>query len=133
MSNSPHTSNNSFTLDSEKKTSGKLEVGIRGSKRIVKTYTIFDTEKKAYSAWNAIQNNSYNSACSFFFFGLGLFIQTIFSGWNNINPLAQAIACLGIPFSMVLGGIFLWRGWRLAKSTASLDDIIENETQHDGS
>lgn len=128
MNSSP---NDSFTFDKKKKTSGKVEVGIRGSKRHVTTYTIFETEKRAYSAWNAIQNNSYNCAWSCLSFGIGILIQTIFSGWNTINALAKAIACLGIPLSIIFAGVFFWRGWILSNSAQNLDQLIEKETQHD--
>lgn len=129
-----NSSDNNVVFDSGKKASrksGKPKVGFRGSERYVKTYTIFETEKKAYSTWNDIKNNSYNYAYSFLFFGVGLLVQTIFSGWNSISYLAQSIVCLGVPLSCVLAAIFFNKGKHLSKSVTSLDELIEKETQHD--
>jgi hypothetical protein len=123
--------NSSLSFDSEKKTSGQLEVAITGSKRKVKAYTIFATEKKAYSTWNSIQNNSVTATWSCFSFGLAFIIEIVFSEWNTMNPTAQAITFLGILFSVIIGLFFFFQGRRLSKSAKELDEMIEQETQHD--
>ncbi len=120
-----------FSIDNAKGTSGQVEIEIRGSKRRLKPYTILATELKAFSAWNAIQNQAYNIAFSAISFGIALIIQAFSSDWSALPPIARAITIIGVIFSALVG-IASWRvGKYLAKSSKTLDEMIEAETLHD--
>ena len=122
--------NPSLSLDSEKETAGSIKFNIVGQKRNVKTYTILETEKMAYTTWNFLRNSFYNVAFSFLFFGAGLFTQRLFLDWNNISPFAKAVVYLGSSLSSTISVIFFIMAIYLSKKHESLDTIIENETKH---
>lgn len=124
--------NNNITLDSEKKmSSGRLEISVRGSKRNVKAFTIFETEKIALSTFNDTKNNFYKISSSCLTFGTGVLIEALFCGWTNIEFFAKAITICGTSFSCIGAISFFVFGRRFAKSIINLDRLIEIETQHE--
>jgi hypothetical protein len=104
---------------------------VKGSTRSMEAYTITATELKGLTIWSVLENRSYTVASGFASFAIGLLLQAIFSGFDKLTPMAQAICLIGTPFGIVIAMVSFFVGRYLSSKKEDLEKSIKDETAHD--